>query len=363
MRGRNVLGRFTTRYEVHSIGDGITSELQNPVGQTVLWWVFNVERTHIDPTYDVGSYWQRGRVWYTPFEIPVVLATIEQGAGGHNERGQYTVDFLQLIINTPEILSFIPSIVWEPDKHLNDRIEYRGGLFQPTTVMPKGHVQHDMVVIRVIAEQIKDEEVVNDVQFNGLRPYPSPFSDAFNPKEFESEIYPPDAEFSIDFRAREFDTVSAEIDVVEYIERWGSHHAPDTSTSIGLSGGGAQIFQPRKRDLRPKIVNLAGYAGNPITLAVRTPTDMVGLTWAAQVRSAPSASPSDAVFTIIPSTGSGPTYLVLSEDDTRALVDRVYATERYQGVWDVQITYPDGFSLTLAKGSIIIDLDVTRETP
>ena len=158
MRGGqgNLMGRFTTMYEVQSIGGGITQDLQNPVGQSVLWWVFNPDDTQVDPTYDVGAYWSHGRVWFSPFEIPVVLATIEQGAGGHNERGLYTVDMLRLVINTPEILPYIPTIVWEPDRHLNDRVEYRGGLFQPTLVMPKGHVQHDMVVIRVELEQIKD---------------------------------------------------------------------------------------------------------------------------------------------------------------------------------------------------------------
>jgi hypothetical protein len=226
MRGRNVMGRFTTNYEVISIGDGITADLQNPVGQSVLWWVFNPDRTHIDPTYDVGSYWNRGRVWFTPFEIPVVLATIEQGPGGHNERGLYTVDYLRLVINTPEILPYLPNIAYEPDAHLLDRIEYRGSLFQPTNVYPKGHVEHEMVVIQVEAEQIKDEEVVNDTQFNGRRQYPSSFSEEFAGKQFETEDYPPPAEFSDEFRAREFDSAGREIDIVEKTPRWGQHQAP-----------------------------------------------------------------------------------------------------------------------------------------
>jgi hypothetical protein len=221
--GGNLTGRFTTTFEVESIGQGITQDLQNPVGQSVLWWVFNPDGTHVDPTYDVGDYWNRGRVWFTPIELPVVLATIEQGPGGHNERGMYTVDFLRLVINTPEVLPYLPNIVMEPDKHLLDRIEYRGALFQPTTIYPKGHVQHDMVVIQVEAEQIKDEEVVNDPQFNGTRVYPAPFSDEFAPREFESEVFPPPSEFSQDFDPDDFDTTRREIDVVEQIPRWGAH--------------------------------------------------------------------------------------------------------------------------------------------
>lgn len=220
---RNLMGRFSTTYEVNSIGGGITADLQNPVGQSVLWWVFNPDDTQVDPTYDVGNYWNRGRVWYTPYELPVVLATIEQGMGGHNERGLYTIDILRLVINTPDILPYLPDIVTEPDNHLLDRIEYRGGLFQPTLVYPKGHVQHDMVVIQVEAEQVKDDEVVNDPQFNGTSEYPRPFSDDFNPKEFEARTYPPPAEFDESFAAADFDSTEPQVEVVEKIPRWGAH--------------------------------------------------------------------------------------------------------------------------------------------
>ena len=217
MRGGhgNLMGRFTTTYEVQSIGGGITQDLQNPVGQSVLWWVFNPDDTQVDPTYDVGAYWSHGRVWFTPFEIPVVLATIEQGPGGHNERGLYTVDMLRLVINTPEILPYIPSIVWEPDRHLNDRVEYRGGLFQPTLVYPKGHVSHSMVVIQVELEQIKDDQVVNDTQFNGDITYPGGFAAAeFNQAEFSGPGYPGNPEPTEGAR---------KIEEVEHIERWGEH--------------------------------------------------------------------------------------------------------------------------------------------
>lgn len=226
MRGDNgdLTGRFTTTFEVRSIGGGITQDLQNPVGQSVLWWVFNPDQTLVDPTYDVGNYWNRGRVWFTPHEIPVVLASIEQGPGGHNERGMYTVDVLRLIVNTPEAMPFLPDIAMHPDQHLNDRIEYRGGLFQPTTVFPKGHVEHSMVLIQIIAEQIKDEETVNDSQFNGGRYYPSPFSEEFNSKHFETEVYPPVAEFDENFDAHEFDSTEPTVEEVDHLERWGEQH-------------------------------------------------------------------------------------------------------------------------------------------
>lgn len=216
---RNLMGRFSTTYEVNSIGGGITADLQNPVGQSVLWWVFDPETTKVDPTYDVGGYWNRGRVWFTPFEIPVVLATIEQGMGGHTERGLYTIDTLRLVINTPEITPYLPNIAYDPDTHLLDRIEYRGGLFQPVNIYPKGHVQHDMVVIQVEAEQIKDDESVNDTQFNGSKESPSGFGPAFNPGDFHGREYAQGMRTDLPLDDEDLRTVEQ----VEDLPRWGDH--------------------------------------------------------------------------------------------------------------------------------------------
>jgi hypothetical protein len=129
------------------------------------------------------------------------------------------MDILRLVMNTPDILPYLPDIVTQPDNHLLDRIEYRGGLFQPTLVYPKGHVQHDMVVIQVEAEQIKDDEVVNDTQFNGTKEALSGFGPDFNPGDFHGREYangdrtglPDDEE---DLR---------DVEEVGELPRWGNH--------------------------------------------------------------------------------------------------------------------------------------------
>lgn len=165
MRGENLMGRFDSIYEVESIGVGIDQDLQNPVGQYVDWWVFDPTHTKTDPVYDVGDYVEIGRQWRNPFRVPVVMATIVQGSSYQNERGFYTKDNLSMVINAVVMYELLPDMAYTPDRHLADRITYRGKLFTPTLIYPKGHIQDHLVVTRIDAEEVKPEEVVNDPQF------------------------------------------------------------------------------------------------------------------------------------------------------------------------------------------------------
>lgn len=199
MRGKDTEGRFTMNYEVASISDGIEYDLQNPVGQRVLWWVYSEEATEVDPVYDVGAY-TGGRMWHTPFVLPVVLASIEQGQLYQNDRGFYTLDQLRLIVNATELYSKLPRMAYSPDDHLKDRIEYRGHLFQPTLIYPKGHIQKHLVVVQIAAGEVKPEEWVNDPQFAHVaHPVVRELSQEFTPELAAETPNHYSDEFSLDF--------------------------------------------------------------------------------------------------------------------------------------------------------------------
>ena len=168
MRGSDLTGRFDSLFEVDHIGVGVAQDLQNPIGQHVQWWSMDPDNTVTDPVYDVGDYAGGGRRWKRPFTVPVVQATISQGPVFQNERGFYTVDNLTLVINAPTVTRLLPDMMYDPDSYTLDRISYRGNLFQPNTIFPKGHIHDHLVVVRVDADQVKPEEVVNDPQFAQL---------------------------------------------------------------------------------------------------------------------------------------------------------------------------------------------------
>lgn len=179
MRGRDLTGRFDLLYEIDSIHEGITEDLQNPLDQVMDWWVWAPERSAVDDVYDVGSYKGDGRQYLPPFQMPVVQATIVQGENYMNDRGFYTTDITAFTINAGEVYHLLPTLLSDPNIHLKDRLRWRGALFIPTRIYPKGYIQRRFATVVVEASQVNPEEVVNDPQFNEAPATPVPYSTGF----------------------------------------------------------------------------------------------------------------------------------------------------------------------------------------
>jgi hypothetical protein len=131
-------------------------------------------------------------------------------------------------------------------------------------------------------------------------------------------------------------------------------------------------------DLRPQVVDVNGYAGDTLEIAVVVPTTYInGRTFSAQVRPVVGSDVLSATFEITePVEPNGPAFLRLPSAVTRALVEtggaRVRTRElgittnimRFSGVWDCQLSLNGGDPVrTVAKGALYIDMDVTEETP
>ena len=162
MRGSNILGRFDDKYEVKSNRHGISQDLQRPVGQSVNWHMFNPTASVVDPIYDVGDS-TGGRVWDAPIVIPVVNAYVFQSEMHQNDRGFYTIDTLRLFINYDDVVRYIPSLDADPDQRVKDRVDFRGQMYTPNRVFPRGQISMDYTMLTVDLTQVKDEEMVNDV--------------------------------------------------------------------------------------------------------------------------------------------------------------------------------------------------------
>jgi hypothetical protein len=123
-------------------------------------------------------------------------------------------------------------------------------------------------------------------------------------------------------------------------------------------------------DTRPKVVDIAHYAGDTLTIRVNVSDVVVaGREWSAQVRALRDGT-LDAEFLI--QTDELGAWLTLPEAETRRLAnggELVRATRgrvlRYTGDWDVQVAPVGGGDpvTTFAQGKLTIDLDVTREEP
>jgi hypothetical protein len=93
------------------------------------------------------------------------MAQIIRSSNVMNERGFYVTDTLRLVVNVGEIQRLIPGVLVDPSSHIKDRIVYRGEVFVPTRVLPRGSFGYNYAVVTIDCNQVNSEELVNDPQF------------------------------------------------------------------------------------------------------------------------------------------------------------------------------------------------------
>lgn len=202
MRGKNTFGRFTIPYELRAVSEGLEEDVQNPLDQWVHWYHYAPDDTRIDPVYDVGDY-DGGREWLGPIKLRVMRMAIEQGQLYPNDRGFYTVDAMDFVVNESEFIRKMPNVGFLPDPYLKDRIVWSGKVFHPTLINPRAHLWNTAVTVVVRCVQVNPEELVNDPKFNWL-------VKNTKPNDFASSEF--DGSFAID-RAPEATDVTYEVNV------------------------------------------------------------------------------------------------------------------------------------------------------
>jgi len=172
MRGTKLQGRFDMDYESKSMYEGIAEDLGGTVGVEVDWWRWQEDYLTanytdiVDDIYDVSSSVSgKGRRWMLPFKMPVVMAQFIRGTNVMNERGFYVADTLRLVMNVGDVQRMIPTVLTDSNAHIKDRIMYRGEVFVPTRVLPRGSFGYRWAVVTVDCNQVNPEELVNDPQF------------------------------------------------------------------------------------------------------------------------------------------------------------------------------------------------------
>lgn len=164
--------RFGMDYESKSMYEGMAEELGGTVGQEVDWFRWQdyyLEEnfdTIVDEIYDVSSSVAgQGRRWMLPFKMPSLMAQFVRGTNVMNERGFYVTDTLRLVLNVGDVQRLLPSLITDSNTHIKDRILYRGEVFVPTRVLPRGSFGYRWSVVTVDCNQVNPEELVNDPQF------------------------------------------------------------------------------------------------------------------------------------------------------------------------------------------------------
>lgn len=175
-------GRFDTEFEGNEILNAVSSDLTNPVGTIIQWYVFepplvnsttgafitSTTVTDVDSVYDVGSYkadGTGGRKWRDPVNVPVIRAVLKQGQAQMNERGFYAPDVLHLTLDKENLLRLIPNVLDFPDPLDRDRIVWKGQVYRPYLSQPQGIIVDRYLLLSFDCLQVMPEEMINDPQF------------------------------------------------------------------------------------------------------------------------------------------------------------------------------------------------------
>jgi hypothetical protein len=126
----------------------------------------NDDTTIVDDIYDTSSSVPtKGRRWMLPFKFPTVMAQLIRSSNVMNERGFYVTDTLRIVLNVGDVQRLLPDMITDPSKHIKDRIIYRGEVYVPTRVLPRGSFGNRWAVVTIDCNQVNPEELVNDPQF------------------------------------------------------------------------------------------------------------------------------------------------------------------------------------------------------
>lgn len=167
MRNYEPWGRFQIPYERESILWGIDTEITKHIGQSVEWWEYDPTTSVSDDLYDVGSV-AEGKNWKAPFTLPCVNVSLYQGVTVQSDRGFYNTDLLRITLNALDVETYILGLEKDDnsDKHLKDRVVFRGTVFRPKQFYLKGQITDDYTIFTVDLLEINPEELVNDQQFS-----------------------------------------------------------------------------------------------------------------------------------------------------------------------------------------------------
>lgn len=156
---------FDARYEQESIDSGIAAQ-QQVQGITVEWWLWDPLDSRIDSLYDEdvpGA----SRHWKGPFVLSVFTANRTEGVLEDRGDGAYTVDNVTLVMGYRQATDEGLQPPVDQFDHKKDRFVWDGEVWNPSSIVARNLLGQGgtRATIIVRATQVRDDELVNDAQF------------------------------------------------------------------------------------------------------------------------------------------------------------------------------------------------------
>lgn len=168
---------FDPRFEQESIDRGVAAQ-QRETGVVVQWYFLDVKGSRVSNLYD-EEVSDASFAWRGPYPIPVLQATRTEGSLEDAGEGGYVVDSVQMVLGYRQAVD--AGLDPAPDKtkqRLKDRFVWDNKVWTPSSIVARNLLGGGGTrsVIHVVATEVRDDELVNDTEFQRYaeRPFVQP---------------------------------------------------------------------------------------------------------------------------------------------------------------------------------------------
>lgn len=167
MQGRSdwKRGRFGINTETTLIHRALRG-WQSRTGDSVTYFRFQYAESDVHEVYDEAT--GAGRVFYGRWQLPALHVThVESGNSDPRDSGLYVTDTLRVVLEYDQLVKFgLTEMDIRHGSFQRDRIAYDNALYAVQRVNILGQIRRRDVVVVIEAQQLQNDELVNDPQFS-----------------------------------------------------------------------------------------------------------------------------------------------------------------------------------------------------
>jgi hypothetical protein len=138
----------------------IMRDYQRVWGENVLWFEYDAMDSTKDAVYDEGP----SRIWYPPVVLPVMFLDFRQDDPIDTNEGFYVLSTASICFQVTSATDRFRVSPLLTAAHFRDRFQYDNNIYRVAKYEKQGFVHGTYLTISVLGEQVKAEEVVNDMQ-------------------------------------------------------------------------------------------------------------------------------------------------------------------------------------------------------
>lgn len=165
-------GRFGVNTETTLIHRALRG-WQSRTGDSVTYFRFRHSESDMHDVYDEGT--GVGKVFYGKWQLPALHVThVESANEDPRDSGLYITDALRVVLEFDQLSKFgLTQMDIKHGSFQRDRIAYDNALYAVQRVNVVGQIRRRDVVVVIEAQQIRNDELVNDPMFSPYLTDPS----------------------------------------------------------------------------------------------------------------------------------------------------------------------------------------------